>query len=216
MRVDLHVHTWYSYDAISSPSAVLKAARRKKIGALAITDHNRLTPVRSDSILVIPGEEVRTTHGDIIGLGISDEIPPGLSPLETIDRIREQGGVVVVPHPFDPSRRSSSLLLNYDGDLPKDVVVEVLNARYLSWKPYELAVAFAIREGRATVAGSDAHSAGEVGRAYTYMHFCDDIECVLRRIVKGDTVPKGSLLPRIRRFSSVLGRLAHAVRIMPL
>jgi len=216
VRADLHTHTWYSPDGMMRPETLLRIAVKRRLGAIAITDHNRLTVAKSDDIIVIPGEEIMTTHGEIIGLGIGEEIPRGLSPEETIDRIREQGGLVVIPHPFDTARRKSALLLNYDLKTRKKFAVEVLNARYISWKPYERAVAFAIAKKAPMLGSSDAHTPWEVGMAYTFMRYCDDMDCVLSRIKKGETIPKGKLsTPLIHAFSR-LNRALHALRLMPL
>jgi len=216
VRADLHTHTWYSPDGMMSPETLLRVAIKRKLGAVAITDHNRLTVVESDDIVVIPGEEIMTTHGEIIGLGLSEEIPSGLSPEETIDRIREQGGLVVIPHPFDTFRRKTALLLNYELKTRKKFAVEVLNARYVSWKPYEMAVAFAISKNAPMLGSSDAHTPWEVGNAYTFMHYCDDMDCVLGRIKKGEVVPKGHLSnPLVHGFSAI-NRAVHALHLMPL
>ncbi|NPA76601.1 MAG: PHP domain-containing protein [Candidatus Diapherotrites archaeon] len=216
MRADLHTHSWYSPDGWMSPEHLLRVAKKQRLGAIAVTDHNRLTVVQSDDILVIPGEEIRTTHGELIGLGITEEIPAGLSPEETTDRILEQGGIVVIPHPFDEFRRKSALLLNYDYGPRKRTAVEVLNARYLSWKPYERALAYAIAHNLPTLGSSDAHTPWEIGRAYTFMHYCDDVDCVLGRILKKEVVPKGRLSPPWVHGFSPLGRVAHSLRLMPL
>jgi len=212
----LHTHTWFSPDGMMSPETLLRVAKKRRLGAVAITDHNRLTFISSDDIIVIPGEEVMTTHGEIIGLGLSEEIPPGLSPEETIDRIREQGALPVIPHPFDSFRRKTALLLNHDLHTRKKYVVEALNARYLSWKSYERALAYAIAHNAPVVGSSDAHTPWEVGNAYTFIHFCDDTDCVLKRISKGEGVPKGHLSPPWVHGFSPLNRVAHAVRLMPL
>lgn len=199
-----------------SPETLLKVAKKRKLGAIAITDHNRLTVLNDDDIIVIPGEEIMTTHGEIIGLGLSEEIPAGLSPEETVDKIREQGGIVVIPHPFDTFRKKTALLLNYELKTRKKYAVEVLNARYLSWKPYEKAVAYAISRNAPMIGASDAHTPWEVGNAYTFMHFCDDMDCVLKRVMKGEVVPKGRLSnPVVHGFSPV-SRALHALRLMPL
>ena len=191
------------------PELLIRLPRRRRRGAIAITAHNRLTFAEDDDLIVIPGEEIMTSKGEIIGLGLSEEIPAGLEPEETIDRIREQGGVVVIPHPFDEFRRKTALLLNHDLNTRKKFAVEVLNARYLSLKPYERAVAYAISKNAPMLGSSDAHTPWEVGNAYTFMHFCDNVDCVLKRIKKGETVPKGRLSPPWVHAFSPLNRAVH-------
>ena len=216
VRADLHLHTWYSADGMMSPETLLKVAKRRKLGAIALTDHNRLTLVEDDDIVVVPGEEILTTHGEIIGLGLTEEIPKGLTPEETIDRIREQGGVAVIPHPFDHFRRKTALLLNYELKTRKKYVVEVLNARYVSWKPYERALAYAIAHRAPMIGSSDAHTPWEVGKAYTFIRYCDDVDSVLKQIKSGKGVPKGRLSGPLVHVFSPLCRAAHALRLMPL
>jgi len=216
VRVDLHAHTWYSPDGMMPPKTLLKVAKRRMLGAIAVTDHDRLTTLKDDDIIVIPGEEIMTSHGEIIGLGLTEEIPRGLSPEETIDRIREQGGVVVIPHPFDRFRKRSALLLNYDLKTRKKYVVEVLNARYVAREPYEMAVAYAISHKAPTVGSSDAHTPWEVGNAYTLINYCNDMDSVLKQIKSGKGVPKGRPSNPCIHVFSPLCRAMHALRLMPL
>lgn len=216
MKVDLHTHTWYSPDGMMPPGLLVKIAKKRGLGAVAITDHNRLTFWKDPDILVIPGEEILTSHGEIIGLGLVEEIPRGLSPEETVDRIEEQGGVVVVPHPFDRFRKRTALLLNYDMRPVEGCVVEVLNARYVTWDAYEEALAYAISKNLPRVGSSDAHTPWEVGNAYTVIQRCDDVDEVLKQIKSGKCVPRGRLSnPLVHVFSPVCC-VAHALRIKPL
>ncbi|MBC7261726.1 MAG: PHP domain-containing protein, partial [Chloroflexi bacterium] len=110
IKVDLHIHTCYSPDSLTSLEAVIAAALERGLGALAITDHNAIEGAlalqRMAPFPVIVGEEILTAEGDIIGLFLQELIPPKLTPAQTIARIREQGGVVYIPHPFD-FRRSA-------------------------------------------------------------------------------------------------------------
>ena len=110
MRVDLHSHSFYSKDSLSSFEAIIAGVLRSPLDALALTDHDKfegaLELQKRAPFLVIPGEEIKTKNGEIIGLFLKEWIPPQLSPIETIDRIREQDGIVYVPHPFDRVRGS--------------------------------------------------------------------------------------------------------------
>ncbi|HIP74409.1 MAG TPA: PHP domain-containing protein [Euryarchaeota archaeon] len=216
VRVDLHTHTWYSPDGMMPPELLVKIAKKRGLRAVAITDHNRLTFWRDPDILVIPGEEILTSHGEIIGLGLMEEVPRGLSPEETVDRIEEQGGVAVIPHPFDCFRKRTALLLNYNLQSVGRCVVEVLNARYVSWKAYEKALAFAVAKNLPRVGSSDAHTPWEVGNAYTLIQYCDDLDGVLKQIKRGEGVPKGRLSSPIVHIFSPLCCVAHALRIKPL
>jgi predicted metal-dependent phosphoesterase TrpH len=110
--VDLHCHTSASFDSLAEPLKVVQAARDRGLTHLAITDHDRIDgalharAAAIPGIVVIVGEEVKTTAGDLICLFLEEAIPPGLTPAETIARARAQGGLVGIPHPFDRYRGS--------------------------------------------------------------------------------------------------------------
>ncbi len=211
MRADLHTHTWYSPDGLMPPELLMRLALRRGIRILAITDHNRLTLVRSDDLILVPGEEIMTTWGEIIGLGLSEEIPRGLSPEETADRIREQGGVVVLPHPFDRFRRRTALLLNHSP--PSGFhVVEVLNARYVDPASFVRAYVYAREKGLPMVASSDAHTPWEVGNAYT--HFppdVSDVADVLQALRRGKVRPAGHMSSPLVHGFSFIARALHRI-----
>ncbi len=166
LQVDLHLHTWDSWDCLSDPEAVLERARSQGLHRIAITDHNRLEVAlemaRAHPDRVIPGEEVKTAEGiDVIGLYLSEAIPRGTSAHETCRRIREQGGIVYLPHPFAAGKGGSG---RFARELaPRVHVVEVFNARLRSRKANRKALELARSHGKLHGAGSDAHTVGEVG-----------------------------------------------------
>jgi len=170
IRADLHGHTFYSPDAVTAPQDYVAACLRRGINCVAITDHNTIRGALAVQKLapftVIIGEEVRTREGEVIGLFLVEEVPGGLSPEETVRRIKEQGGLVVIPHPFDRRALRPQALQRI---LPQVDVIEAFNARVLRSSENEQALAFARERGLATCAGSDAHSPGEVGNAYVEM-----------------------------------------------
>ncbi len=214
MRVDLHTHTWYSPDGMLEPERLLDLAKRRGLHAVAVTDHNRLTHIRSGDPLVIPGEEVRTGKGELIGLFLTEEIPPGLSPEETADRIREQGGLVLIPHPFDLFRfRTAAPLLGYKPR--KDDLLEVLNARYVCKSFEERAFEYAERWGLPKVGGSDAHTPVEVGRAWTEVPEFSDAEELYSHLRKGRTHPAGKLSPPWVHLTVIPLKLLHIIRALP-
>jgi len=169
LRIDLHLHTRGSWDCLSDPERVLDRARRLGIGRIAITDHDRLSVALEMAARhpesVIPGEEVRTAEGvDVIGLYLSEEIPRGTPARETCRRIREQGGIVYLPHPY-ASRKSGGGRLAEEL-APLSDVVEVFNARLLRSGRNEAARKLAERTDSLHGAGSDAHTVGEVGNGW--------------------------------------------------
>lgn len=172
--IDLHCHTNASFDSLSDPVKVARAAVRLGITHLAITDHDRIEGAlrardgAPDGLTVIVGEEVRTTAGDLICLFLDAAVPPGLPPVEAIARVRAQGGLVGIPHPFDRHRSSMANVTEQLDALAALVDwVEAFNARVVFREGNERAQAFALRTGLPGVAVSDAHSLLEVGVAST-------------------------------------------------
>lgn len=173
IKVDLHVHTYHSPDSLATPGDILRWAQRHDIDVVAITDHDTIAAAvemrRRWPGSVIVGEEIKTNRGEIIGLFLNEEVPTGLSPAETIRCIRDQDGLVYVPHPMD-RMRGSALSLDALLDVVDDVdVIEVFNARVTVAADNRLADEFALSRGLLRGAGSDAHHPAEVGRAYVEM-----------------------------------------------
>jgi len=106
LKLDLHVHTSRSTDAFTPPEQLRTICRERGLDGLAITDHNVLAQDLDDELVILPGIEISSRDGHIIGLGLSDAIPRGLSADETIRKIREQTGVSIIPHPYDLFRSS--------------------------------------------------------------------------------------------------------------
>ena len=171
MRVDLHTHTAFSRDCDTPPKAVVRQCREVGLNCIAVTDHNNIRGALEVRELadfpVIIGEEIMSSRGDIIGLFLEEEIPPGLSPVETVGRIRGQGGVVMVPHPVDAIRRGPldpEALRTISADV---ALMEVLNARTILPRDLERCRRLAQEMHITPVAVSDAHTPGELGSAYT-------------------------------------------------
>lgn len=174
MKFDLHMHSHHSRDCTIPTAEVIRLCQRRGLHGIAITDHNSLAGGREGVTLappgftVIPGEEVKSSEGEIIGLFLDEEIPGELSPEETATRIRAQGGVVIVPHPFDPLRRSPLKTPALERLVAAGLVdaIEVMNAR-MALKSHNLRGAeFAARMGLPGTAGSDAHSRPEYAHAW--------------------------------------------------
>lgn len=204
IKVDLHIHTCYSPDSLTPLEAVIAAALERGLGALAITDHNAIEGAialqRMAPFAVIVGEEILTSEGDIIGLFLQEFIPPKLTPVQAIARIREQGGVVYIPHPFD-FRRSALPEPVLHAILEEVDAIEVLNARTLLPVLNERAQYFAHKHGLLCGAGSDAHTAAEIGQAYVEMPPFTDKDSFLRNLA--DARVYGTLsLPHVHLFST--------------
>jgi predicted metal-dependent phosphoesterase TrpH len=172
VRVDLHNHTHFSPDSILSPKQFVREARRRRLDVAAVTDHNTIRgglAVRElADFPVIIGEEVRSDDGELLGLFLTEEVPRSLSGAETIVRIKDQGGVVGVPHPFDSLRsalREEAMLALIE----QIDFIEGLNARMVFSAHNDKAREFAQKHGLPVSAGSDAHSRLEVGHAWVEM-----------------------------------------------
>ena len=167
--MDLHMHTSASFDCLSDPEAVLAKARECGVQRIAITDHNRLEVALAMAARypeeVIAGEEVKTAEGiDVIGLYLREEIPKGTPAAETCRRIKEQGGLIYLPHPYASGKGGSGK--HADGLMPDVDIVEVFNARLHPGRLNDPAEALAELWSRPRGAGSDAHTEDEVAGAF--------------------------------------------------
>ena len=172
VRIDLHVHTRHSHDSAAPVDSVLQRCRDSGLGLVAVTDHDNIrggleAREKSNGFPVIVGEEIKTAGGDVIGLFLEDPVPPRFTPLETVKRIKDQGGLVGVPHPFDrvrPTAMGRRALLEI---LPWVDFLEGYNAHTLLSRDNRRGVDFAEEYTVPVVACSDSHSALELGRTYT-------------------------------------------------
>jgi dephospho-CoA kinase len=169
VRLDLHLHTSASWDCLSDPEAVLERALALGYDRIAITDHDRLSSAlrlaEAHPERVIPGEEVKTAEGiDVIGLYLSEEIPGGTPARETIERIRSQGGIPYLPHPYARGKGGGGRMADELASLCD--VVEVFNARLHDAAANRRAEDLARRHAKRPAAGSDAHTLGELGNAW--------------------------------------------------
>lgn len=189
LRFDLHVHTNYSKDGMSSVENVLRAAAAVGLDGIAITDHDTTAGARyaldvvnnvAPGLLVIPGEEVTTRSGHLIVLGITRDIPGGMSVGDTIKEARKQGGIVVVPHPYNRPRHGMPIIKGADA-------AEVYNSRYVLGMHNRKATQKARALGLPEVAGSDAHQASLVGSAITLINANKNSKDVLEAIKQGKT-----------------------------
>jgi predicted metal-dependent phosphoesterase TrpH len=174
IRVDMHSHTMWSGDSTTTPDELVAAVIASGIDVLCITDHNAIRGATELAerlpCRVVIGEELKTHAGEIIGLFLDERIPIGVSPAEAAQRIRGQGGLVYVPHPFDPMRRNlaESAMRELAGSGSIDAV-EVLNAKTSLASLNAKAAAFAREFGLAAGAGSDAHVPAALGAAFVEM-----------------------------------------------
>jgi predicted metal-dependent phosphoesterase TrpH len=180
---DLHMHTSWSFDCKVDPAELVDHAVAEGLGAIAVTDHNAFggaleaaDEARSRDLMVIPGEEIKTDNqGEVIGLFLEREIPRGMSFADTIAAIREQNGLVYVPHPFDRMHTipDPATLHRHLADID---VFEVYNARLLFEAQNDEALRFARKYDLTMGAGSDAHVLPGVGTGALRMRAFRDPE----------------------------------------
>lgn len=171
VRVDCHSHTMWSGDCTTTPEELATAVTESGIDVLCITDHNVVAGAERLAgelpCRVVIGEELRVGQGEIIGLFLTERIPMGLSPVEAARRIRDQGGLVYIPHPFDPMR--NCLRPEEIDELVAEGLVDVIeghNAKTSLRSLNRAAVDYGRRNGLAIGAGSDAHVPSAIGAGY--------------------------------------------------
>ncbi|MDQ4036596.1 MAG: PHP domain-containing protein [Chloroflexota bacterium] len=176
---DFHIHTRFSRDSILTEEKFIEKAIERGLTHVAVTNHNNIEgaiAVRDkvadlnlgNKLTIIIGEEVSTADGEVVGIFLTKTIPRGLSAKETADEIHRQGGLVSIPHPFDPFRGShirEGPLRNL-AELGKIDMVEVFNCRVTLQRHNQEAAEFARRYGIAGIAASDSHSSFEVAMAF--------------------------------------------------
>ena len=202
--IDLHCHTSASFDSLARAGDVVRAAAARGLTHLVITDHDRIEgalearELAPPGLAVIVGEEIRTSDGDLIAAYLERVVAPGMSAAETVAAVREQGGLVGIPHPFD--RMRGSMLLDPEMSAVVSLVdwIEVHNARLVG-RGNEQAAVLAKEHGLPGVAVSDAHSILEVGVAYTALD--------------GDPSTAAGLLAALAGAENVSGRASYAVRL---
>jgi len=188
LRVELHSHTCASKDSLVQPERLLEHCQRVGIDRVAITDHNEIWGALAAKALaperVIVGEEIHTTQGELLGYFMTEHIPGGLEPVETIQRLRAQGAVISIPHPFDKTRGPQWTLDQLLSIIPLVDAIETFNARCLTNQPNKQAASFAQEHRLLETVGSDAHTLTEVGRASMTMPpftepagFLDSLTC---------------------------------------
>jgi len=198
IEVDLHMHTDHSTDCATPVKVLLETARDRGLGAIAITDHNEVSGAlearkiaeQMDDIKVIVAEEVKTAEqGEVIGLFLEEKIPKGMTMAETIAAIREQGGLVYVPHPFD--RFHSVPDYEHLLDIVEEIdVLEVFNPRVALTAFNEEAERFARKYRIVPGAGSDSHVAQGLGSVRVRIHDFDGPQEFLEAMRDADIVRK--------------------------
>jgi len=188
ISVEFHCHTHASKDSLTLPVDLISAARRKGIDRVVVTDHNSIVGAREaqaiDPELIIVGEEIMTTKGEILAAFVREEIPAMLSPQDTIAILKEQGAFISISHPFDELRKGGWKENDLLEILPFVDAIEVYNSRCMFPRFNRRAELFAREHNTAGTVGSDAHAAFEVGRSLLLLDQFTGPEG-LRQVIRG-------------------------------
>jgi predicted metal-dependent phosphoesterase TrpH len=213
IKADLHVHTCYSIDCLSPLEQIVERCLELGINCIAVADHNTIAGALKlreiAPFKVIVAEEVLTPVGEIMGLFLSEEVSRGLSPQETISRIRSQGGLVGIPHPFGRSLPWNANPLTSTEVLSQVDIIETFNSRTPFSNSNARAEKLAKEQGKAASAGSDAHTLGEVGRAYVEMPEFDGPDDFLNSLAQGKIF--GQKSSYLAHFASMWARIRNHI-----
>ena len=218
IKLDLHLHTTFSGDSLIKPKEALKFAKLKGLDGFAITDHNSLKAYKiliemnKKDLIIIPGMEIETNIGEIIALFLREEIRMNDNNFFTIlDLIKEQDGLVIIPHPFDFLRSNrlkmelltDKIINNYiDG-------IEIINSRIIFKKCVKKAIRFNQKYNLFETGGSDAHSNNEIGKAYTEINGITEksFECIKKSLLENKSRSLGSLSSPLVHLKTVAHKI---------
>jgi len=213
-KLDLHTHSYGSPDGGLQTGAYRAMLEHGQLDIIAITDHNDIAAAQSIQTALDPlgeriivGEEIMTTEGELIGLYLSQTVPAGLSPLETVRQIRAQGGLVYVPHPFETVRSGLSVsALDAIAELVD--IVEVHNGRAVFQNKGSEAAAWAKNHHKPGAASSDAHGRAGWGRTYAVVDRVPTRGTLLALLAQArlgtGTVGVGVVYPKLHRLKKGL------------
>lgn len=207
-NIDLHCHSWFSADGVSSPEDLIATARAKGLHGFALTDHNTCDGCRYlldkgfvredgrpvDDFVIIPGVEVTTAEGHLLCLGVILPYLKGAPAADVCKLVHEKGGIAIPPHPYDLFRAGirQSVLDTLEID-----ALEVFNAATTLKRYNRMAFEYATMRGLPMTAGSDAHHSSAIGTAYTILHTEDfSVKGLLDQITKGTELNQRYLSPK--------------------
>ena len=219
LRVELHTHTKLSHDGRDPVDLLLGQAAGVGLDALAVTDHDAIEAslemvekAPEYDLIGIPGTEVTSAAGHVLGLGVTERIEQGLPYAETLDRIRDAGGIAVIPHPFQKSRSGVGAKVSR-AELASADAIEVYNSRLLTGRGNRRAREFALEHGLPMTAGSDAHISEMVGQAVTRIDAEErTMESIIEAIRDGRTEVEGKRTPWRISFRQAAGGARRRVR----
>jgi len=206
LKIDMHVHTVRSPDAHTKREDLPAIITSKGLDGVAVTEHNVFDPPEFDNALILPGVEISSRDGHIIALGISEMVQPGLPADDTIQRVHEQDGVAIVPHPYDPVSKCVKLArLKTRPDAVETVNADALSFYLSNWLARRDSVKFKVPQ----VGSSDSHIPQTIGDAYTIVDAKSrDVKDILDGIRSGKVRAEG----RATSISNKLRKLSYKFR----
>jgi len=209
----MHVHTCYSGDSLTTPSELIAQLKRKRLDGAVITDHDTVLGAiktveanrsSNEKLIIIPGIEVSTRDGHILGVGLTKPIPKGLGVKETIELIHEAGGITIAAHPqtlFKDGIGLSPKILSLGLD-----ALEVVNSSLFPFKPLtKMCKRFAERHNMPQTAGSDSHMPETIGLSYTIIDVDEvGVDAIIEAVRRGSTIPLGKAVPVSLRIKKIL------------
>ena len=206
IKLDLHVHSEYSYDGRMTPAEIAELGRAAGLSGAAVCDHDRTAPLpETEGFLLIPGTEVSTEQGHLLGLFVTEPVPGG-DLARAVGAIRAQGGIAVLAHPFERSSDAS----RFDAAAGLVDGIEVMNSRAERKNPRANAMAAELAErfSLPVFAGSDAHVPQEVGNSYITVDVGElSLPAVREALVTGEREVCGRRSPALFTARSQLTKL---------
>lgn len=218
IKLDLHLHTTYSGDSLIKPKEALKFAKIKGLDGFAITDHNSLKAYKilieknKKDLIIIPGMEIETNIGEVIALFLREEIKTNDNNFFTIlDLIKEQDGLVIIPHPFDFLRSNRLKMELLTDKIINSYIdgIEIINSRIIFKRSVKKAKGFCKKYNLFETGGSDAHSNNEIGKAYTEINDVTDnsFESIKKSLLKNKSRSLGSLSSPLVHLKTVVHKI---------
>ena len=219
LSVELHAHSSLSYDGRDPVELILEQAEAVGLDAIAVTDHDEIDASLAAverapeyGLVGIPAMEISSKAGHILGFGLEEAVPPGLSYESTLEAIHDQGGLAVIPHPFQESRHGVMARISR-AELAKGDAIEIYNSRLLTGRANRQAERFAKSRDLPVTAGSDAHISEMVGQAVTRVDAEErSAEAILEAIRQGRTTVEGKRTPWRISFRQAAGGVSRRVR----
>ena len=189
LKIDMHVHTVGSPDAHTKTEQLPSIIKSRGLDGVAVTEHDNLNPLEFPNVVIVPGIEVSSRDGHVLGLGVREKIPARLPADDTVKLIHEQGGVAIIPHPYDPVCECVKIAeLKVRPDAVETMNADALSFHISNWLARKDAARFKLPQ----VGGSDSHIPQTIGDVYTVVDSASrDLKDILRAIRDGNVHPEG-------------------------